>query len=51
MAATQKNQLFDPHFLFTPSDSFFARTNHFATIQNVTDRRQTDDTVYQRRDR
>jgi len=22
MAATQKNQLFDPGFLFTPSDSF-----------------------------
>jgi len=34
---------------------FFARTYRFATIQNVTDRqtdrRQTDDTVYQRLDR
>ena len=37
-----QNQLFDPDFLFTPSDSFFARTYRFATIQNVTDRRQTD---------
>jgi len=36
-----KNQLFDPGFLLTPSDNFLAKTYHFATIQNVTDRWQT----------
>ena len=37
-----KNQLFDPGFLYTPSGSFFAKTYHFATVQNVTDRQTTD---------
>jgi len=51
MAATQKNQFFDPGFLFTPSDSFsLGRTvsPQYKTLQ--TDNRQTDDTVYQRLD-
>jgi len=53
MAATQKNQLFDPGFLFTPSDSFsLGRTvsPQYKTLQ-TDDRRQTDDTMYQRHDR
>jgi len=54
MAAIEKiNFLSDPDFLFTPSDSFsLGRTvlPHYKTSQ-TTDRRQTDDTVYQRHDR
>jgi len=52
MAVIEKNQLFDPDFLFTPSDSFsLGRTvsPQYKTLQ--TDDRQTDDTVYQGLDR
>jgi len=53
MASTQKNELFDPRFLFTPSDTFLlGRTvsPQYKTLQ--TDDRQTiDDTVYRRLDR
>jgi len=47
MAATQKNQLFDPGFLFTPSESFsLGRTvlpqyKTSQTDRQTTDRRQT----------
>ena len=52
MAATQKNQLFDPGFLFTPSDSFsLGRTVLPQYKTSQTDRRQTDDTVCQRLNR
>jgi len=55
MAATQKNQLFDPSFLFTPSDTFSLERTilpQYKTSQTgQTDDRQTDDIVYQRRDR
>jgi len=57
MAATQKNQLFDPGFLFTPSDTFLlGRTvsPQYKTSQTDDDRqtdRQTDDTLCQRHDR
>jgi len=49
MAATQKNKLFDPGFLFTSSDSFsLGRT---ISPQYKTSQSDTDDTVYQRLDR
>jgi len=54
MAATPKNELFDPGFLFTPSESFLlGRTvsPQYKTLQRTDDDRQTDDTVYQRLDR
>ena len=42
MAATQKNQLFDPGFLFTPSDSFsLGRTVSPQYKTSQTDDRQT----------
>jgi len=40
-----------PWFPIHSFRQFFARTYRFATIQSVTDDRQTDDTVYQRLDR
>jgi len=47
MAATQKNELFVPGFLFTPSDTFsLGRT---VLPQNKT-LQTTDDTLYQRLD-
>jgi len=55
MAVTQKNELFDPGFLFIPSDTFALGHTvlpQYKTLQ--TDRqmdRQTDDTLYQRLDR
>jgi len=53
MAATQKNELFDPGFLLTPSDTFSLGCTvlpQYKTLQ--TDRRrQTDDTLYNRLDR
>jgi len=45
-----KKSTFWPWFPIHFFRKFFARTYRFATKQNVTDRRQTDDTVYQRRD-
>jgi len=48
MAATQKNQLFDPGFLFTPSDSFSLKRTvlpQYRTLQ--TDDGQTDDILTQ----
>jgi len=57
MAATKKST-FWPWFPIHSFRQFLARTYRFATIQSVTDRwrpttdrRQTDDTVYQRLDR
>jgi len=53
MAATKKNQLFDPGFLFTLSDTFWlGRTvlPQYKTSQ-TTDNRQTDDILYHRLDR
>jgi len=47
-----KNELFDPGFLFTPSDTFLlGRTvlPQYKTLQ--TDRQTTDDTLYHRLDR
>jgi len=43
MAATQKNQVFDPGFLFTPSDSFsLGRTVLPQYKTSQTDRQTTD---------
>jgi len=51
MAATQKHELFDPGFLFTPSDTFsLGRTVSPQYKTSQTDR-QTDDTLYQKLDR
>jgi len=47
-----KNELFDPGFLFTPSDTFslgHTVSPQYKTLQ--TDDRQTDDTLYHRLDR
>jgi len=47
-----KKSTFWPWFPIHSFRHFFARTYRFATIQNVTDRRQTtDDMLYQRLDR
>jgi len=48
-----KKSTFWPWFPIHSFRQFFARTYHFATKQNVTDRQttKTDDTVYQRLDR
>ena len=44
MAATQKNQLFDPGFLFTPSDTFWlGRTVLPQYKTSQTDDRETTD--------
>jgi len=44
MAATQKNELFDPGFLFTPSNTFLlGRTVLPQYKTSQTDRRQTTD--------
>jgi len=57
MAATQKKSTFWPRFPIHSFRHFFARTYRFATIQNVTDGRttddgrQTDDILYHRLDR
>jgi len=58
MAATKKNELFDPGFLFTSSDTFWlGRTvlPQHKTSQTddrqTTDRQTTDDTLYHRLDR
>jgi len=47
MEATPKNQLFDPGFLFTPSDSFslgHTVSPQYKTLQ-TTDRQTTDSTT------
>ena len=48
MAATPKNQLFDPGFLFTPSGSFYLGRTVLPQCKTsqTDDRRQRDDTVY-----
>jgi len=46
-----KKWTFWPWFPIHSFRHFFARTYRFATIQNVTDDRQTDDTSCQRLDR
>jgi len=52
MAATQKINFLTLVSYSLLQTVFLARTHHFATIQNVTDDRQTtDDTVCQRLDR
>jgi len=50
MAATQKNELFDPGFLFTPSDTFSLGRTILPQYKTSQTDRQTDDTSCQRLD-